>query len=79
MTFAQFTATESAVAACLLDGMTQRQAAQAIGVGESRVQALAVRMMERFHVPRLDQLVAELQIIAQDERPFAFRQTIDGV
>ncbi len=74
MNAAQFTATESAVAACLLDGMTQRQAAQAIGVGESRVWAIARRLRQRFGAD----LLAELQIIARDERPFAFRQTMEA-
>lgn len=72
----QFTLIESAVAACLIDGMTYVAAGQAIGVDETRVGRVARRLYERFDFTDRASLVFELREIAEDCRPFEFRETL---
>lgn len=60
----QFTPIESAVCACLIDGMTYRQASAAIGCAVSRVFRVACALHERFHLTKREDLVYELEEIA---------------
>lgn len=62
-----FRAIESAMAACILDGLMQAQAAEALGVSESRVQKLTRRLRDRFKARSLGHLTRDLRAIADPE------------
>lgn len=55
---------ESAVAACLLDGLTQREAAAAIGVAKSTVWSIEMALSQRFGARNRIALALKLKELA---------------
>jgi DNA-binding CsgD family transcriptional regulator len=62
-----FTPTESALAACLLDGLSPGDTGKAIGISTYRANLWTERLRERFHVPHRTALVRELEVLAYSE------------
>lgn len=62
-----FTPVESAMAACILDGLPQAHAAEAMGISKSRVQKLTRRLCSRFKAQSLGHLTRDLRAIADPE------------
>lgn len=60
-----FTPIESAVAACLIDGLNFRQTAEALGCSQTLAHRHYTRLMYRFRVVSRPRLVEELHDVLQ--------------
>lgn len=67
-----FTPIESAVAACLLDGLKFREMAEAMGCSVTLAHRHYTRLMDRFRVVSRSRLVQELHEVLQRDQALGY-------